>query len=96
MTLGAKMINLVWLEPVDQFDEIYGVRQVAVVKEKLHSMHMRVLIQVVDAIRVERARAADDAMDLVTFSEQEIGEIGSILPCDAGDQCFVHEMRTES
>ena len=96
MTLGAKVVNLVRLKLVDQFDEIYGVREVAVVKEKLHAMHMRILIQVVDAIRVECARAADDAMDLVTFAKQEIGEIGSVLPCDAGDQCFVHEMRMES
>src|SRR5215204_2606646 len=32
------------------------------------------------------ARAADDAKDFVAVLEQELGEIGTVLPGDAGDQ----------
>jgi hypothetical protein len=29
-------------------------------------------------------------VDLVTFFEQEVGEITAVLPRDAGDECFLH------
>lgn len=29
-------------------------------------------------------------MDLVTFGQQELGEIGAILSGDAGDKCLLH------
>ena len=64
------MVNLVRFELVDQFDEVDGVGQVAIVKEKLHAMNVRILIQMVDSIGVEGARAPDDAVDLVALLQQ--------------------------
>jgi glutaminyl-peptide cyclotransferase len=51
---------------------------------------------VVDAVGVEGAGAADDAVDLVALGQQELGEVGAVLAGDAGDECafqerFAHE-----
>jgi len=47
---------------------------------------VRVLVQVVDALRVEARGAALDAVHLVALGEQELGEVGAILAGDAGDE----------
>jgi hypothetical protein len=51
---------------------------------------VRVLIQVVDTLRVEERRAALDAMHLITHIEQELGQISAILAGYSGDQSFPH------
>lgn len=43
----------------------------------------------VDALRVELRRPPHDAMDLVPFFKQEFCEVRSVLPGNAGDQCFL-------
>jgi hypothetical protein len=40
----------------------------------------------VDAMRVEQAGAAFDAVHHVALFEQQFGEIGAVLTGDAGDQ----------
>ena len=70
VALRAEVVDLVRLEFVDQFDQIDRVGQVAVVKEKLHAIDVRILVQVIDAIGVEGARAADDPVDLVTLASK--------------------------
>ena len=85
MTLRTEVVDLVRLEIIDQFDEVHGVGQVAVVKEKLHSVYVGILVKMINAIGVEGAGAADDSVDLITFAEQEFGQIGAVLSCDAGD-----------
>jgi len=50
---------------------------------------VRVLIQVINPVRVEQRCASLDPMNLVAFREEKLRQIGSILPGDAGDQCFL-------
>ncbi len=59
-------------------------------KPELHVRLVRVLVEVVDSIRVERARAADDAVDLVTLLEEELRQVAAVLPRDASDECPFH------
>src|SRR4051812_37197002 len=55
---------------------------------------MPVWENVVDPRRVKTARPALNAVHDVPFVEQEFGQIGTVLPCDAGDQsCFSHFFR---
>ena len=51
---------------------------------------MRVLVEVVDPRRVERRRAADQAVHLVALAEQQLGQVGAVLAGDPGDQCALH------
>ena len=47
-----------------------------------------------DAPEVRRARAADDAGDLITFVEQQLGKVRTVLSGDAGNQrALGHEIR---
>jgi hypothetical protein len=39
---------------------------------------------------VEGGSAADDAVHLVTLRQQQLGEVGTVLTGDAGDECFFH------
>jgi len=47
---------------------------------------VRIRIDVIETIRVESRCPADDAMHLIPFGEQELGEVGSILACDARNE----------
>jgi hypothetical protein len=44
-------------------------------------------VEVLDARGIEGGRPADDAMDFVTLTEKELGEVGTVLAGDAGDEC---------
>ena len=49
------------------------------------------LVDMIDARGVEAGGAADDTMNLVAFSQQQLGQIGTVLAGDACDECFFHE-----
>ncbi|MCY1302789.1 hypothetical protein D9M70_524700 [compost metagenome] len=49
---------------------------------------VRILIDVVHALSVERGGAALDAVDFVALFQQEFCEVGAVLAGDAGDQGF--------
>ena len=53
-------------------------------------------VEVVDAVGVEGAGAADDAVDFVAFGEQEFGEVAAVLAGDAGDQCSIQVVLPQS
>ncbi len=60
-------------------------------EEEPHPVDVRVLIKVIDAGGVEGARPSDDPMDLVALGHKEVGQIGTVLTCDTGDEgFFVH------
>jgi hypothetical protein len=78
------------LEAVEQFDHLHGVGEVSIMQEKPHSIDMRVAVKVIDAACIEGGGAANDAMDLVPLLEEKLGEIGSVLTCDTGDEGAFH------
>jgi hypothetical protein len=51
---------------------------------------VRVLVKMVDSVRVEKGTAAFYAMHLVSLGKEQLGEIGAILTSDAGNQSFCH------
>ena len=57
---------------------------------------VRVLVDVVEPLGVERARAADDAVDLVALGEQQLGQVRAVLAGDAGDERALHRLRSPS
>ena len=84
--LGGEVVDFVGLHLLDDADEAAGIGEVAVVQDELPIGLMRILIEVIDAVGVEERRAALDAVDLVAFVEEELGEVGAVLAGDAGDQ----------
>ena len=66
------------------------VVEVAVVEEEAHAALVRVAVEVVDALGVERARPPHDAVHLVPLVEEELGQVRAVLSGDAGDQRSFH------
>jgi hypothetical protein len=51
---------------------------------------MRILVDVVDPLRVERGSAALDAVDFIAFFQQKLRQVGAVLAGHASYQCFFH------
>jgi hypothetical protein len=59
-------------------------------QEQPNPVNVRVGVKMIDARSVERARAADDAMNFVAFLDQQIGQVAAVLARDARDERFFH------
>ena len=66
--------------------EVGRVGKVAVVEEEPDTLEVRVLVQVLDAPRVEAGGAADDAVHHVPLLQEELGQVRAVLPGDPRDQ----------
>ena len=63
--------------------------------EQIGRMQRDAFEQVLDSPVVRRAGTADDAVHFVAFAEEELGEIGTVLTGDAGDEsAFGHDKGT--
>jgi hypothetical protein len=61
-----------------------------VVQEEPDALLVDVAVDRVDTLRVERGRAADDAVHLVPLLEQLLGEVRAVLSGDPGDEGALH------
>jgi hypothetical protein len=51
---------------------------------------VRIEVEVIDAAGIESAEAPDQAVHLIAFGEQKLGEIGTVLASDPGKECYFH------
>ena len=67
-----------------EFEKVCGALETVV---KLQTVRWQVLVQVdvLDATGSERARSPNQSMHLVTFPEQQLRQVRSVLARDAGD-----------
>ncbi len=68
VTLRGEVVDLVRLHLLDDADQVGRVGQVAIVQEQLDVALVRILIQMIDAIGVERRGAALDAVNLIALA----------------------------
>ena len=90
VALRGEVVDLVGAQLPDQVGQAAGVGQVAEVHVQAPLVLVLVEVEVVDAVGVEGAGAALDAVDLVALGEQELGEVRAVLAGDAGDQRAFH------
>ncbi len=83
MAHGGQIVDFVRLDLLDDADEIGGVGEVAVVQDEIAVADVRILIEVVYAIRVERRRAALDPVNNVSLAEKQLSQIGAVLAGDS-------------
>src|SRR5262249_44458532 len=86
MRLRREIINLVRSRLLHDADDIGRVRHVAVMQMERNSRLVGIVNQMIEARGVEGRGTALDAMRHVALGEQELGEIGAILPGGARDQ----------
>ena len=90
MALRCEIVNLVRLHRLNDADQVRRIRHIAVVDLKIRIRDMRILVDVVDARRVERRRAPLYAMNDIPLAQQELGKICAILSGDSGNECYFH------
>ena len=67
VALRAQVVQLVGPDGEDEVHEVHGVREVAVVQKEAHAGRVAVLVQPLDAARVEGRGPPDDAVNLVAL-----------------------------
>ena len=86
MALSAEVINLIWLDLLDDPNQVCAIGEVAVVEHNPRIALMWVLIEVINPTGVEAARAPLYAMNLVALLKQQLRQVAAVLSGDAGDQ----------
>ena len=84
--LRREIVDLVRLRLLNDADDIGCIRDIAIVQMKCNALLVRVVNEVVYPFGVEGRRPALNAVNHITFAEQELGEIGAVLSGGAGDQ----------
>ena len=74
MALRGEVVDFVGLNFLNDANEAGAIGQVAVVEEESDAFVVTVLVEVIDAVGIEQAGAALDAVDEVAFFDQELGE----------------------
>ena len=94
MALCTQVVNLVRLGVLHDAYKAAGVCQVAVVQLETGVLNVRVLVNMVDALRVEGAGTAFDPMHAVPLAKQKLGKVRAVLAGDAGYERYfmVHQV----
>jgi len=53
---------------------------------------MRILVDMIDTIGIERACSPDESVNLIAFVQQEFCQIRAVLAGDASDKCSFHSV----
>jgi hypothetical protein len=91
VALRREVIKLIRCEAVNQVQHPLRAGKIAVMQKEPCARLIRILIDVIDALRVKRARASDDPVHFISFGQQQFREVRSVLPGNARDQCAFHE-----
>ena len=68
--------------------QVGGIRQIAVVEHESDIPLMRVLVEGVDALRIEARSPAFDAVYFVSLFEKQLRQVRAVLAGHAGNQRF--------
>ena len=90
MTLCAEVVHLVWICFANDFGQTNSVGQIAIVQFQARAVFVRVLIDVIETLRVETGTAANDSMNFIALRKQKFGKITAVLSCDSSDDCLLH------
>ncbi len=85
MTLRSKVINFVGFNPIDQPGEVAAVNHVS----KMESRRLLLPEQRIERAGIKSGRAPDQAMHFIAFAQEQLGKIGSVLPGDPRNECFL-------
>src|ERR1700730_8390359 len=75
VALRAQMVDLVRLQFIKKLHQMDRISQITVVKKEPDSVHVWILVQMVNSRSVEGAGPANDSMHLIHFIKQKIREI---------------------
>ncbi len=79
MTHRPEVVDFIRLYFLKNTRQVGGIRQIAVMQVEFRVAGMWILINMVHTFGIERRGAALDAVNFVTFLQQQFGQIGTIL-----------------
>ena len=82
----AQIVDFIRLHFLQDTGKVGAVGQVAVMQMEFRVCSMRILIDVVHTLGVERRSAAFNAVNFIPFLQQKLRQIRTILPGNAGDE----------
>ena len=85
VTHGCQVINFIGLHLLNDTGDVHRVGKVAIVQYQIAVLHMRILIQVIDAVGIEQRRATLHPMYNISHFQQVFCQIGAILPGNPGN-----------
>ena len=85
MSLGREVVNFIRPYTADDRHQAHRIAEVAEMQ-----VEAGVALKMGDPLAVIDRGTADDAVNVVAFFQQELGQIAAVLAGDAGDQCFFH------
>jgi len=84
--LRGQVVDFVGLGLLDDPKEVRRIGHVAVVQMKGSLRDVRIDVQMVDSLAVERRSAALHPVNLVPFLQEKLCQVAPILPCDPSNQ----------
>ena len=86
MRLRGKVVDLVGVDLTHELLHPGRIGDVAVVQVEVLAGDVLIVVQVIDAGAVERARAPHHPVDLVPLVQQLLGHVRAVLPGHARDE----------
>jgi hypothetical protein len=96
VALGAEVIDFIGADVVKHVSQLTGYGEISVMQIKPGLRIVEILVEMVDAVRVEGTGAPDQAVDFIAFPEEKFSQIGAVLSCNAGDECFFSWVTSQS
>jgi hypothetical protein len=80
-----EIVNFVGLHFLNDSDEIGRIGKVSVMQTKMRIVDVRIFVEMIYTIGVEKLAAALNSVYFIPVIEQEFGKISSILSCNSCD-----------
>ena len=90
MALCTKVVDLIGLHLLDDSNQVGAVGEVPVMEHQPRITLMRILIEMINSVRVEATGPALDSMYLVSLLEKKFGQIAAVLAGDSCDYGLLH------
>ena len=86
MALRRQIIDLVRAYLLDYPDQVGGIGQVTVMQRHAHTRFVRVLVEMIYSISIERGGTTLDTMHFIVFSQKQLGQIRAVLTGNSSNQ----------
>lgn len=90
MTLRGEIVDFIRRQTVNQIEDPFRAAQISIVQQEPCIFLVRILINVIDALRVERTGASNHSMHLISMGQEQLRQVGAVLPRDACNQRTLH------
>ncbi len=96
MALRRQVVDLIGLHFLHDPDQAAGIGEIPIMQHEFAALLMRSLVEMINAVGVEKRRTALYAVYFISLVEQEFSQIGAVLSGDAGDKRFFHSFPRSS